>query len=1029
MDSECPHCKRVSDVEDFTVEYVSTDESEGPTVAYASCPDCGESFSATELGLVSPIVGDSSQPSTDSDGHFGHFRLLRILGRGGFGTVWLADDLKLERQVALKLPVETRRDVNNLLREARTAAKLRHPNIVSIHQVGELDGQPYIVCDYIEGMDLRSYLSKGLPSQSQVIDLLRQIAAGLHHAHEQSIVHRDMKPGNVLLDSQGNPLITDFGLAKRVDVDESISSRGKIIGTVMYMAPEQAHGEIGGVDRRADLYALGVMMYQMLTGERPYRGNVQAILHDKINEDPTPLRRLRPSIPRDLETICLKCLQRSPTRRYDTAQEFIEELDRFVRGEPIQARPVTTWEYAWRWCVRNPLVSGLTVLLLSSLIIGLVSTTTFWLKAEEQTAKLQRSLYASQMAMAGDYLFVGDLDTAHRCLDQFATDQLEHLRGFEWFYLNSVLKRYGQTVQHGRLIEDVAISREADWFVSISDDRELCVWDASSGKRLRSIPAHSGRWQSVAVSFRNNQVAAGSKDGSLYVWDAIHDPDDQPRVIRHGPGVTKLMYSRDGKLLFTAGESGAVRVWKSDSLELSSEIPTGREGVVCFAASDDGNILVVVGTGGTIRAWEVDTKSKLCTLEEDRRVESVLVAHDGARFWTGGYSGTLSLFDTFKGLKLSERDTDYNWITAIEYMGSSDVAALCTSMGTTALIDTQSNQELRIIKTHHSAGGRLALSNNGRFLVVGSKMGTMRVIDTSDFRRPTVLSSDQAVRHVCWLGDGVCVASYQDGAVKRLDFNSGEIQPWHAGGRPLPTMDSCPQASLLAICHTVGQLELVDAFGKSLAILQRPAEKNVQMRFSADGQLFALGEGGRQVTLFRVNQLAQSVIEETFTLPPIETEAAIRDLSFSPDNRLAVSWSDGVIRFADLTTKRWLPNELSFPSMPLSIGFSDDCFLVGLRDGHLVCMSADAAEELWRVKAQVGHLNRIAVIPGSRAVATVGQQSDLQLWDFERGDLRVRLNRHSQQVFALDVSPRGDVIVTGGLDGRVQIWTGKTDSI
>ena len=357
-----------------------SDRTEEKTVV--RCPNCGAS--------LEPIDGDALSVTAESPGNsknFAHFHLRRILGRGGFGTVWLADDLRLERRVALKLPRRTEGNLGNLLREAKTVAKLRHPNIVSVHEVGEVDGQAFIVCEYIDGMDLRSLLRKGPVPEKRVIELLQAIAAGLHHAHENQVVHRDMKPGNVLVDQSGTPLVADFGLAKNIDIEESISSKGKIVGTVVYMAPEQAGAELDQVDRRADIYALGVMMFEMLTGERPFRGDLHAIMRQKESEEPPPsLRELRPSIARDLETICRKCLQHSPARRYETATELADELERYRTGLPIHARPVSNLEYAWRWCLRNRAVASLLTLLFLSLSIGLAGTTYYWFRARANRA-------------------------------------------------------------------------------------------------------------------------------------------------------------------------------------------------------------------------------------------------------------------------------------------------------------------------------------------------------------------------------------------------------------------------------------------------------------------------------------------------------------------------------------------------------------------------------------------------------------------------------------------------------------------
>ncbi len=594
MDGECPSCRYPIREEDLieTRHAMGDDELAGEQTALA-CPNCGSDLRPIDQETHSLHV----EIGTESSRQFAHFQLLRILGRGGFGTVWLADDLRLERQVALKLPAPKRRDTSNLMREAKTAAKLRHPNIVSVHEVGESDGQAFIVCEYIDGMDLHSLLRKGLLPETRVIELLRAIASGLHHAHENQIVHRDMKPANVLVDVSGTPLVTDFGLAMNVDVEESISSKGKIVGTILYMAPEQANANADRVDRRADIYAIGVMMYEMLTGERPFRGNVQAILRQKMSEDPALLRQLRPSVPLDLETICLKCLQRTPARRYATALEFDAELERYSKGLPILARPVSRIEYAWRWCVRNRAVASLLTMLFLSLGIGLAGTTFNWLQARDQTEKMRRSLYASQMNLANNSLSYGDIEATSQVLDRFLAPELQHFRGFEWHFLQQHVERFKQSLRHGKRIEGIAMSRDGDWFASIADDRALRVWNSQSGRQMREIPFKVGRWQTLAISRRDNEVAAGAKDGTVYIWNAIHDSESQPRVLKHGLGVTKVKFSADGKRLFSGGAKGAIRVWDAATHEPIQDIPTGQDGLVDFDISKDGTVACHRGSG------------------------------------------------------------------------------------------------------------------------------------------------------------------------------------------------------------------------------------------------------------------------------------------------------------------------------------------------------------------------------------------------------------------------------------------------
>jgi len=304
------------------------------------------------------------------------FELLEELGAGAKGVVWRARDTRLGRDVAVKLPRSGELSEEELLRflgEARAAAKLRHPAIVSIHEVGQEGDVPFIVSDFIAGADLRQRLVGGRSPARQAAELCQVLAAALHHAHENGIVHRDFKPGNVLIDEEGRPHIADFGLAKVVDDAPGMTRDGTVLGTPAYMSPEQARGESGRVDRKSDVYALGAVLYEMLTGAPPFSGDPLSVIHAVAQQEPPRPRRLDRRIPRDLETICLKALDKEPHRRYPTAEAMADDLGRFLAGESIVARRVGLLERGWRRVRRSPALGvSLVLALLTLMALGVV---------------------------------------------------------------------------------------------------------------------------------------------------------------------------------------------------------------------------------------------------------------------------------------------------------------------------------------------------------------------------------------------------------------------------------------------------------------------------------------------------------------------------------------------------------------------------------------------------------------------------------------------------------------------------------
>lgn len=334
---------------------------------------------------------DTSTPATERTlcdspkvGHrIAHFELQEKLGSGVAGEVWKANDSRLQRTVAIKISRHRHRseeERHRFLREARTAAQLSHPRIVSVHEAGRDADTTFIVSDLIVGQDLRQRLREHRLSLREAAGMCAELAEALHHAHEQGVIHRDLKPANVLLDEQQRPYITDFGLAKWADDTREMTLDGQLIGTPAYMSPEQARGEAARVDRRTDVYALGAMLYEMLTGEYPFQGDQASMIHAIINKDPQPPRSLDRRVPRDLETICLKAVEKNPRHRYVSAQEMALDLRRFLSGESILARRAGPIEKSWRSIRRRPAIA--TSIFLVFVALGLAGV--IWTRAGER---------------------------------------------------------------------------------------------------------------------------------------------------------------------------------------------------------------------------------------------------------------------------------------------------------------------------------------------------------------------------------------------------------------------------------------------------------------------------------------------------------------------------------------------------------------------------------------------------------------------------------------------------------------------
>jgi hypothetical protein len=411
-----------------------------------SCPECGGSFRIAEGGLPGPNAGAR---------RLGKFQLLDCVGQGSYGAVWRARDTELDRLVALKVPhagvLASPPNLERARREARAAAQLRHPNIVRLYDVATLDGQPVLVSDFVDGMPLKDLLQVRRLTFREAAALVAEVAEALDYAHGMGLVHRDIKPANLMIERTrpdagpgvGRPVIVDFGLALREEAEIVMTVEGQIIGTPAYMSPEQAAGQGHRVDRRSDVYSLGVVLYELLCGERPFRGSKAMLLQQVMHEEARPPRRLNDKIPRDLETVCLKALAKERHRRYATAQALAEDLRRFLRGEPVRARRVGRAERLRRWCFRNPAVALLAAGVAVSLLAGTVVSTYFATRALAQAERTlqekrlsERRRYDAEVTRAQQAWTDGQPGLTRNLLDgQELPSDGDDLRGFEWYYL------------------------------------------------------------------------------------------------------------------------------------------------------------------------------------------------------------------------------------------------------------------------------------------------------------------------------------------------------------------------------------------------------------------------------------------------------------------------------------------------------------------------------------------------------------------------------------------------------------------
>jgi WD40 repeat protein/serine/threonine protein kinase len=856
-------------------------------------------------GSSAPSLPPPTDPS-EGPSPIPGYEILGELGRGGMGVVYKARQVSLQRLVAVKMILagshSSEDSQRRFRREVEAIAHLQHPNLVQVHEVGSHEGCPYYSMEYVEGGTLDQKLAGKPQPPEQAAALIETLARTMHALHQQGVVHRDLKPVNILLTADGMPKISDFGLAKRLDDSAGPTLSGEIMGTPSYMAPEQATGESKHVGPATDVYALGAILYEMLTGRPPFHGATPVETITQVaSDEPVSPRHLLPRLPIDLETICLKCLEKQLARRYASALALAEDLQRFLAGEPIQARPVTMLERGKKWVHRRPAMAGLVAVSVLAAVVLTVGGILHQLylsdalhKVEAAAEESRQSLVRLHVSQGAEAMVAGDWFTglswfteALRLDAGHAENELLHR-----VRIANILRQSPRLVQvlfHDGAVHFAQFSADGSRLVTASDDHTARLWDIATGTAVGAPLRLEGPVLYAVFSPDGRRVVTAGQDGTARIWDT-HTAQPVGADVKHGGPVHCAAFSPDGARLATAGDDGVVHIWESSSQAPLTQSLRQARAVSWLAFSPDGSRLVTACADGTAQLWSAPTGQRIAgPLRHAGPVHYAAFDATGKRVVTASADETARVWDTSTGQELTTPFKHHAAVVQATF--SPDGTRLLTASDdhSACIWDLRSHDQTVPPMQHTSGVNSACFSADGRCIVTSSDDNTARVWETATGLPLTpLLHSNGTVNWAAFSPNGKWITTVS---------NDHTVRIWHMA----------PPAQHARAASSTG--------------LERTLPLEVRW-LSADQSRAVTAEGDHSAQVRDVNS-GEAIG------PLLEHTSKVLHAAFSPDNRRVITASDdNSARIWDASSGELLVRPLMHPSTVRYVAFSSTGRLV-----------------------------------------------------------------------------------------------------